>query len=285
MTSNPLIGVGLRYPHYRQVLDELPSIGWFEVHSENFLAPGGSLADFLLKLRAHYPISLHGVGLSLGSADGLSIAYLERLRNLITRVQPQFVSEHLSWGYVDGVYMPDLLPVPYTEESFHVLKTNILLAEEVLKKEILIENPSSYIEYTVSQQSEVEFLVTLCQATGAKILLDVNNVYVSSWNHGWDAREYIDSIPENLVKEIHLAGHSIKELPNDQILRVDTHDRYVCEEVWTLYDYAIQRFGSTPTLLEWDADIPPLDVLVSEALNCERFLTGSSKTNLRAANA
>lgn len=284
MTLNPLIGIGLRHPHYKKVLEEHPPISWFEVHSENFLARGGNLAELIAKVSKHYPMSLHGVGLSLGSAEGISKDHLERLSNLIDRVNPKFVSEHLSWGYVDGIYMPDLLPVPYTEESFNVFKQNILITQEFLKREIFIENPSSYIEYKSSNKDESQFLVELCRATDAKILLDVNNIFVSCWNHGWSAQEYIDSIPENFVKEIHIAGHSIKKLPGDQTLRVDTHNNYVCDEVWNLYDYAIQKFGPTPTLLEWDADIPSLDVLIDEASKCEAYLT-SHKTNVRVAHA
>lgn len=284
MTLNPLIGIGLRHPHYKQVLEEHPPIGWFEVHSENFLTRGGNLSELIAKVSEHYPISLHGVGLSLGSAGGVSTDHLERLSNLINRVNPKFVSEHLSWGYVDGVYMPDLLPVPYTEESFNVFKQNILIAQDFLKREIFIENPSSYIEYKSSNKGESQFLVELCRATDAKILLDVNNIFVSCWNHGWNAKEYIDSIPLDLVKEIHIAGHSIKELPDNQTLRVDTHNNYVCDEVWALYDYAIQRFGPTPTLLEWDADIPSLDVLMDEASKCDAYLS-PHKENVRVAHA
>ncbi|RTK93443.1 MAG: DUF692 domain-containing protein [Rickettsiales bacterium] len=281
---NPFIGIGLKAPHYKQVLEEHPPIGWFEVHSENFLARGGNIPKFIAKISEKYPLSLHGVGLSLGSAEGLSTNHLELLSNLIKRVNPKFVSEHLSWGYVDGIYMPDLLPVPYTKESFNILKRNILIAQDALKQEILIENPSSYIEYKSSKQSESEFLVDLCKSTGAKILLDVNNVYVSAWNHAWNAKKYIDSIPENLVREIHIAGHSVKELPDNQILRVDTHNANVCDKVWNLYNYAIEKFGPIPTLLEWDADIPSLDALVAEASKCEPYLL-SHASNAGVVNA
>lgn len=284
MTLNPLIGIGLRHLHYKQVLEECPSIGWFEVHSENFLACGGNLPELIAKVSQQYPISLHGVGLSLGSADGILTDHLKRISNLIERVNPQFISEHLSWGHVDGIYMPDLLPVPYTEESFNVFKQNIMVTQDFLKREIFIENPSSYIEYTSSNQHEAEFLVSLCKATDAKILLDVNNIFVSSWNHGWNAKEYIDAIPRNLVKEIHIAGHSIKELSNAQTLRIDTHNNFVCDEVWDLYAYAIQKFGPTPTLLEWDADIPSLEILMTEAAKCEPYLS-SHNENMRVANA
>lgn len=284
MTLNPLIGIGLRYPHYTQVLEERPSIGWFEVHSENFFSNGGNEIKALLNISEYYPISLHGVGLSLGSSDGISKVHLDRLSNLVHQVQPKFVSEHLSWGHVGGIHMPDLLPVPYTEESFNTFKRSISISQDFLKREILIENPSSYIEYKSSRLHESYFLVELCNQTGAKILLDVNNLFISSWNHGWNTKEYIDSIPFNLVKEIHIAGHSIKELSNDSTLRIDTHNNYVCDEVWALYDYTVQRFGPIPTLLEWDADIPSLNVLIEEASKCESYLS-SYKVNRGVANA
>lgn len=284
MTLNSLIGIGLRYPHYTQVIEERPSIGWFEVHSENFFSEGGNGINALIGISEHYPISLHGVGLSLGSSKGISTDHLKRLSNLIKRVQPKFVSEHLSWGYVDGIYLPDLLPVPYAEESFNTFRRNILVTQDFLKREILIENPSSYLEYNSSSQHESNFLVELCHRTGAKILLDVNNLFVSSWNHGWNTKEYIDSIPPDLVKEIHIAGHSIKALPNNNTLLVDTHNNHVCDEVWALYDYAIQRFGPIPSLLEWDEDIPSLDVLIDEASKCDPYLA-SQKINMSVANA
>ena len=272
MNSNQLIGIGARPLHYNEIITKQPSIGWLEIHSENYFSQGGKSLAVLWALIRSYPISLHGVGLSLGSAEGVSIKHLERLSNLINRIDPKLVSEHLSWGYVDGLYIPDLLPIPYTEESFNIFKHNILITQDFLKHKILIENPSSYIEYKSSNQDESKFLVDLCRATGAEILLDVNNIFVSCWNHGWNAKKYIDSIPVDLVKEIHIAGHSIKELPDNQTLRVDTHNNYVCNEVWDLYGYAIARFGPTPTLLEWDSDIPTLDVLIEEASKCEPYL-------------
>lgn len=271
MNVDSLIGIGLRHPHYKQILEELPVIGWVEVHSENFFARGGRVKEFILKVAQHYPISMHGVGLSLGSVDGISTEHLQRLSLLIQHIKPCFVSEHLSWSSVNGLYMPDLLPIPYTEESLGIFKNNVLKVQDFLKQELLIENPSSYIEYQSSQKDEVDFLVEICNQTGAKILLDVNNVFVSSWNHGWQAKDYIDAIPQELVKEIHIAGHTTKELPNKELIRIDTHNQSVCHEVWDLYGYAIARFGCIPTLLEWDADIPPFDDLLQEAKKCHAF--------------
>lgn len=273
MASNQLIGVSLKTPHYRQFLEEKPPIGWLEVHSENFFTAGSNALSNLIALSQLYPISLHGIGLSLGSASGVQMAHLERLAKLIELVQPKFVSEHLSWGYINGVYMHDLLPVPYTDESLKVFSHNIEVVQEFLNREILIENPSSYLEYKSSSKNEADFLVEMCKITGAKILLDVNNIFVSACNHGWDARNYIDAIQKDLVKEIHIAGHSTKILSADQILRIDTHDNYVCDEVWDLYNYAIQRFGPTHTLLEWDANIPSLEVLIKEASKASVYLS------------
>lgn len=273
MTSDQLIGVALKTPHYRQCLEENPPIGWFEVHSENFFTEGGNGLANLMALSKLYPASLHGIGLSLGSASGVQITHLERLAKLVELVNPKFVSEHLSWGYINGVYMHDLLPIPYTDESLKIFSSNIVLVQDFLRREILIENPSSYLEYKASYKNEADFLVEICQMTGAKILLDVNNIFVSSCNHGWDAKHYIDAIPPGFVKEIHIAGHSTKILATDQILLVDTHDNYVCDEVWDLYNYAIQRFGPTHTLLEWDANIPPLEVLIKEASKASVYLS------------
>ena len=269
MASNlPLeskIGIGLRHPHYKQVIEELPAIGWFEVHSENFFHQGGAAISMLQRVRQHYPVSLHGVGLSLGSAAGLDPNHLTRLKQLIQLIDPCLVSEHLSWSRVGPVHMPDLLPVPYTAEALDIFCTNITQTQDFLGRQILIENPSSYLEYKASEQEEVDFLVTLAQRSGAKILLDINNIFVSCMNHGWDAQKYLAAIPLGLVGEIHLAGHSTKEIAQGQSVRVDTHDHAACQEVWDLYGLAVQRFGVVPTLLEWDAQIPELSFLMSEA--------------------
>lgn len=259
------IGVGLRYPHYQQVLEDNPPIDWFEVHSENFLYSGSPARGLLRQVREHYPISLHGVGLSLGSADGVCFEYLERLKSLMVDIQPFLMSEHLSWGKVGGVYLPDLLPVPYTTESLNIFTQNVEVTQDFLGRAILIENPSSYLEYGESNISEIDFLVMLCQKTGAKILLDVNNVFVSSHNHGWDPEQYIDAIPNGMVGEIHIAGHSTQEINGDKRLYIDTHDQEVCPGVWALYEKAVKKFGPIPTLLEWDAKIPELSVLMQES--------------------
>lgn len=267
-----LIGIGLRHPHIRQVLEELPSVGWWEIHSENFFHAGGPSLDTLLSIREHYPLSLHGVGLSLGSSSGVDEQHLSRLKKLIQNIDPFLVSEHLSWSRVGSLYLPDLLPIPYTKESLEIIARNIEQVQDYLGREILIENPSSYLEFSISQMDEVDFLITLCHQTGAKILLDVNNVFVSCANHGWDMKKYIDSVPSDLVREIHLAGHSIKSITPDQKIRVDTHDTTVDEAVWALYGYAIAKLGIKPTLLEWDAQIPSLDVLINESKKALDYL-------------
>lgn len=271
-TSNPFIGIGLRHPHYDEVLSKHLPIEWFEVHSENYFLPGSPALQKLLAIRKDYPISLHGVGLSLGTAEGLDEAHLRRIRDLIQLVDPFLISEHLSWNRAGGISVPDLLPLPYHEESLAILSQNIDHAQNILQRELLIENPSSYLTYPESTISEPSFLVELANRTGAKILLDVNNIYVSCMNHGWSTRDYLNSIPADLVKEIHLAGHSQTTLSDGTIVRIDTHDDKVCDAVWDLYRTTIHRLGIIPTLLEWDAKIPPLEVLVNEACKVKQFM-------------
>jgi len=263
--SAPFAGIGLRSPHYQQIINARPKIDWLEAHSENFFMKGGAALNSLKILREIYPISLHGIGLSLGSAEGINDDHLTALKNLVDIIDPFLVSEHLTWNQIGGKYLPDLLPVPYTFESLEIFKNNIDKTQNFLKREILIENPSSYLEFSISTFLEPDFMTTLAKSTGAKILLDVNNIFVSSFNHKWDAYSYIDAFPQELIKEIHLAGHSIKELQNNESLKIDTHDDFVCQEVWDLYEYACQKFGNVPTLIEWDEKLPTLDVLITEA--------------------
>ncbi len=271
MTLNQLIGIGLRHPHYHEVIDSQPGIGWFEVHSENFFHLGGPSLNALKTIRASYPISLHGVGLSLGSADKLDVDHLKKIKKLIREIDPFLVSEHLSWGKINNTFLPDLLPLPYTQESLSVISQNIQQTQDYLQREILIENPSSYLEYQDSELDEADFIVKLCQKSGAKLLLDINNIFVSAHNHQWDAKKYINSIPGDLVKELHLAGHSHKALSEQKIIKVDTHNNKVCEEVWELYIYSLTHFGLKHTLIEWDADIPELSVLLEEAQKAKTY--------------
>ena len=257
-------GIGLRAQHHADILARSPSVGWFEAHSENYFALGGAQPHYLERIRAHYELSLHGVGLSIGSADPLSQTHLRQVSRLVRQFQPMLVSEHLSWSSIGGRFTNDLLPLPYTEEALIHMISRVTEVQDVLGRQILIENVSSYLQFRESTLPEWEFLAELARWSGCGILLDVNNVYVSAQNHGFDAQEYLRALPPAAVKEIHLAGHTVRQVGTRQIL-IDTHDRHVCDAVWELYAFAVRRFGWVPTLIEWDADIPPLEVLVAEA--------------------
>jgi hypothetical protein len=260
-------GIGLRAPHYRQVLAERPDIGWLEVHSENYFGDGGQPLHYLERVRAHYPLSLHGVGLSLGSAQPLDRRHLARLAALVKRFEPDLVSEHLSWGVVPGRHLNDLLPLPYTEEALAVTAAHVTEVQDVLGRRILVENISSYLRFRHSTIGEAEFIAALAAQTGCGILLDVNNIHVSATNHGFDARAFLEAIPPAAVAEIHLAGF-------DRVgeLLVDTHGTRVAPPVWALYRLALARFGRVPTLVEWDADLPALEVLLAEAATAQRLM-------------
>jgi uncharacterized protein len=268
-------GIGLRFPHHRAVLEEKPDVAWLEVHSENYMGGGTPLA-YLDAIRRDYPISLHGVGLSLGSADGLDARHLARLAQLIERVEPGLVSEHLAWSASGGRHFADLLPLPYTEEALAVARWNVEVAQEALGRRILVENPSSYLRYRHSTIPEWEFLADLAARTGCGILCDVNNVFVSAGNHGFDAHEYLRSLPGEHIGEIHLAGHSVREFPDGRSIRIDDHGSRVCADVWALYAEAVALFGPVPTLVEWDTDVPPLAVLLEEAARAACIMTGET---------
>lgn len=257
-------GIGLRAQHHRDILESRPAIGWVEAHSENYFATGGAQPQNLERIRAEYPLSLHGVGLSLGSTDALDREHLAKLKRMVDRFEPALVSEHLSWGSIQGRHFNDLLPLPYTEEALSHMVARVREVQDVLGRQILIENVSSYLEYTCSSLREWEFLAALAFESGCGLLLDVNNVYVSAHNHGLDARDFLSMAPARMVKEIHLAGHSRNSYDGRDIL-IDTHGTHVCADVWALYAEAVRRFGDVPTLIEWDTDIPVLDVLVAEA--------------------
>lgn len=257
-------GIGLRGPHMRELLETCPDIGWLEVHSENFFGDGGAPIHNLLQAREHYPISLHGVGLSVGSSDTLDPEHLSRLARLIQMVEPALVSEHLSWGSIGGVHFNDLLPLPYTEEALRHFCSHVDQVQDYLGQKILIENPSSYLRYRHSTIPEWEFFTAISARTGAGLLLDVNNVFVSACNHDFDPLEYLAAVPGELVEEIHLAGHTLKEFPEGHI-RIDDHASPVCDSVWALYAETLKLMGRKPTLIEWDAELPPLTRLVAEA--------------------
>lgn len=257
-------GIGLRGPHMIELAETVPALGWLEVHSENFFGDGGTPIHYLQKIRENYPISLHGVGLSLGSSDPLNREHLARLRKLIDRVEPGLISEHLSWGSIDGVYFNDLLPLPYTEEALQHFSERVLQVQDNLRGNILIENPSNYLNYRHSVIPEAEFITEVCQRTGAGLLLDVNNVYVSAFNLDFDPLAYLASIPGDRVAEIHLAGHCEKIYPDGKLL-IDDHASLVCEAVWQLYADALELIGNRPTLIEWDSQLPALQTLLDQA--------------------
>ena len=264
-------GIGLRFQHHRAVLETRPAIAWLEVHTENYMG-GGAAIRTLEAIRRDYPVSLHGVGLSLGSADGLDAGHLERIRDVVRRIEPGLVSEHLSWSVVGGTYMADLLPLPMTEEALDVVCRHVDQSQAYLQRRILIENPSSYLLYAHSTIPEWDFLSEVARRTGCGILCDVNNIYVSACNHGWDAAAYLAALPAQAVGEIHVAGHSLKQIDSGQTLRIDDHGSRVAPEVWALYTQALARYGPVPTLVEWDTNIPSLDILLAEAAQAASLL-------------
>jgi uncharacterized protein (UPF0276 family) len=257
-------GIGLRAQHHAEIIASLPPVGWFEAHSENYLATAGTHCKQLLQIRQHYDISLHGVGLSLGSTDPMNHDHLRGLCRLVAAVDPVFVSEHLSWGSVGGTYLNDLLPLPYTDEALRHLILRVGEVQDALGRQILIENISSYLRYRCNEVPEWEFLTALAHESGCGLLLDVNNLYVNAKNHGFDPYSYLHGIPPSAVQEIHLAGHTVTHIDGREI-RIDTHNTHVADAVWRLYGTALNRFGPVPTLIEWDADIPDLAVLEAEA--------------------
>ena len=254
------VGVGLRARHYEEFLERRPALAWLEVHSENYFGAGGYDLHVLRRLRADYPVSVHGVGLALGSAEPECGTHLARLERLVAAIEPALVSEHLCWGRVDGRHFNDLLPLPYTEKSLALMVERVTRLQEALARRILVENVSSYLEYRASAIPEGEFIAELARRSGCGVLLDVNNLYVNQLNHGRDALAAMQAIPAGAVAEIHLAGHLVAGH-----CVIDTHGDRVAPPVWSLYESALERLGATPTLIEWDTDIPPLDVLLEEA--------------------
>lgn len=258
------VGIGLRHCHFNDTLSTLPPIDWLEVHSENFFARGSAACALLDDIRSHYPLSAHGVGLSLGSADGLSAPHLQQLKAFIARYEPGLVSEHISWSALGGVHINDLLPLPYTEEALAVVARNISAAQEALGRAIAVENPSSYLQFSHSTMPEWEFMREVALRSGCKLLLDVNNVYVSAHNHGFDPLAYLQALPKHAISEIHLAGYTEEAMDSETVL-IDTHSAPVHAPAWALYAEALKLFGDIPTLIEWDSEIPPLERLLEEA--------------------
>lgn len=270
-------GIGLRALHHDEFLARRPPVAWVEVHSENFFALGGRQPEVLAAVRRDYPLSLHGVGLSLGSTDPLDEAHLASLARLVRQYEPALVSEHLSWSSAGGVFLNDLLPLPCTGEAVAHLVSRIGQVQERLRRPILVENVSSYLAYADPEMSEWDFLVAVARGAGCGILLDVNNIFVNACNHGFDARDYLAAIPPALVEELHLAGHTVTERPAAAdgapvTVRIDTHSAPVCAEVWRLYEAALARLGPRPTLIEWDAELPALDRLLAEAALADGWL-------------
>ncbi len=252
-------GLGLRPPHYQDFLTSTVPVDFVEVISENFMIDGGRPLHVLDQIRERHPVALHGVSMSLGSADGLDRDYLVRLKTLVDRVQPLFVSDHLCWTRVAGFNSHDLLPLPYTDEALDLVCASVAQAQDAIKRPLLIENPSTYLDFAHSTMTEWEFLTGLCARTGCFLLLDVNNIYVSATNHGFDPQTYLAGVPADRVRQIHLAGHS-----QGRELLIDTHDQPVPDPVWALYEAAARRIGPVATMIERDDRIPPLAELLDE---------------------
>jgi uncharacterized protein (UPF0276 family) len=263
-------GIGLRTPHVRQMLDERPAVPWLEVHSENYYVDGGPALAALERIRHDYPLSLHGVGMSLGSTDPLERTHLAKLARLIERSEPVLVSEHLCWSGVGGRVLNDLLPLPYTEEALAHVCARVAEVQDFLGRTILVENVSSYLAFADATIPEWEFVAALARRTGCKLLCDVNNIHVNAVNHGFDADAYLAALPSEAIAEIHLAGFE-----STPACLVDTHGAPVAPPVWALYRRAIARFGPVPTLIEWDIDIPPLPILLAEAAAAQQILETS----------
>jgi uncharacterized protein (UPF0276 family) len=263
-------GLGLRKPHYTDFLDALVDVDFVEAISENFMVEGGRPLDILRSVRRNYPIALHGVSMSLGSADGLDPDYLRRLKKLVDEIEPIFVSDHLSWSRIGGLNSHDLLPLPFNEEALAVFSSNLCAAQEMLQRPMLIENPSTYMGFESSTMSEWEFLAELCSRTGCGLLLDINNVFVSCSNLGLDPYLYVDGLPLERVRQVHLAGHS-----RGRELLIDTHDDEVCDAVWDLYGYLFPKLGQVAVMIERDDAIPPIAELVAELAVARSLAAGS----------
>lgn len=269
----PTAGLGLRPPHYADAADHAAEGMWFEVHSENYMVDGGPRLAWLETIRARHPLSLHGVGMSLGSAADPNLDHLARLNTLVRRFAPFLVSEHLAWSTWRGVYRPDLLPIPRSSEALTCLVANIQRTQDAIARTILIENPSHYLEIPGHEYGEIDFLTELCRRTDCRLLVDVNNVYVSANNLGLDANAYIDAFPSACIGEVHLAGHSADPSLGGALL-IDSHDASICEAVWQLYARLIERVGPRPTLIERDDVLPAYDVLRAERDRADGLLRG-----------
>ena len=257
-------GIGLRSPHHEAVLHGLPDVGWLEAHTENYFHDGGPAVRALERIRASYPLSLHGVGLGLGSVDALDREHLRRVRDAVRRFEPDLVSEHACWTHVDGEHFNDLLPLPYTEEAVEHLAARVRELQDFLGRQVLVENLSAYVAFRHSPLTEGAFLAAVVERSGCGLLLDVNNAYVNAHNLGLDLDAFLAEVPAHAIGEIHLAGHARRRIGDHELL-IDDHGSAVCPAVWALYERALQRFGPVPTLIEWDNEVPALATLVEEA--------------------
>lgn len=264
-----LSGIGLRAPHVRELLDSKANVGFLEAHSENYFG-GGQPRKILKQISEIYRVTLHGVGLSLGRADGLDQSHIRQIKALVDELHPVFVSEHLTWSGYCHIHVPDLLPVPFINEALDVFADHVNEFQDAIGHQILVENPSNYLAFEKIDYTETEFLNALVERTGCGLLLDINNIAVSAHNLGYDPVAYIDGVKaDGRVRQFHLAGYQVNELENGERVFLDTHGRHVYPEVWELYAHALRRFGDVPTLIEWDTDIPALDILIAEAAKAD----------------
>jgi uncharacterized protein (UPF0276 family) len=284
LEAAPAAGIGFKPEHAAEVFEAPHSIGFFEVHAENYMGAGGPPHRMLEELRARWPLSLHGVGLSIGGSEPLDVRHLIRLRRLIDRYQPAVFSEHLAWSSHDGAFLNDLLPVPYNHETLQRVCDHIDNVQEMLRVRMLLENPSTYVTFETSSMSEIDFLGEVAQRTGCGLLLDVNNVYVSAVNHGYAPEDYLKMFPVEYVGEIHLAGYA-EDSDGQNRLLIDAHGAPVADAVWALYRRTIVRCGPVPTLIEWDNDVPAFSTLAAEAARAQAILNIEKRRRLRRAAA
>jgi hypothetical protein len=275
------VGIGLKPAHYHALLSNRPPLDFLELHTENYMGAGGPPHRYLAELAERYPLSFHGVGLSLGGADALDRRHLKRWRELVDRYEPALVSEHVAWSSHDGHTLHDLLPIPYTEESLRTLCEHVEQMQDALGRHVLIENPARYLEFNDSTMAEAEFLIEATARTGCRLLLDLNNVFVSACNQGEDANLYLARIPGHLVEQVHLAGHSINTVEHERI-RIDDHGSRVSDPVWRLYGDTVARIGPRPTLIEWDTDVPDLGVLLGEAKRAREVAAAVSTQSIES---
>lgn len=268
-------GLGLRTQHYSYILEHRPEVDWFEAITEDYLVPGGKALYYLNRIREHYPLVMHGVSLSIGSCDPLNTEYLKKVKILADKIQPVWISDHLCWTGVDGLNMHDLLPLPYTEEALKHVVDRVKKVQDFLGRQILLENVSSYIEYRDSNVTEWEFLTAIAEQADCFILLDINNIYVSSVNHHFDPLDYLKAIPIHRVRQFHLAGHK-----NCGDYIIDTHDAPIIDGVWSLYEQAVKRFGRVATMIERDDDIPEFPVLFAELQQAKKIAENSWKEDV-----